>query len=260
MKWFSKSIKPKAFSNADFVRKLKAEQGRIGQDHQRQLEHVQKSSEANADRMRRRIETEHSEAQIKMQAQLSSLEQANKSQLNDHQRQLDHVQRTAEANAERARKRMEAEITDLQKELSELKAELTKVFITPLPRNLKSLINPPQTNKNHLLDLQTAHSEYTTKSTEQAARLQRAEEKAREFEARSKAADERLARAEAEIKTKEGEIKTVQEERDDLLMLNEDCEERAAKYRERLKGLGESVSDDEEEGDGDEEEEEDDVD
>lgn len=45
----------------------------------------------------------------------------------DHQRQLEHVQKTADANAERTRKRMEAEITDLQSRVSKLQADLSKV-------------------------------------------------------------------------------------------------------------------------------------
>jgi hypothetical protein len=47
----------------------------------------------------------------------------------DHQRQLEHVQKTAEANADRTRKRMEAEIADLQRNISKLEADLSKVKI-----------------------------------------------------------------------------------------------------------------------------------
>jgi phage-related protein len=48
----------------------------------------------------------------------------------DHQRQLDHVQKTAETNADRTRKRMEAEIADLQSHISKLEADLSKVEMT----------------------------------------------------------------------------------------------------------------------------------
>jgi hypothetical protein len=78
-------------------RKLRAEQSRIVEDHQRQLEHVQKTSEANVERTRKRLEAEKAE-----------------------------LQKTAEAEAERTRKRMEAEIADLQKSVSKLEADLTK--------------------------------------------------------------------------------------------------------------------------------------
>jgi len=45
----------------------------------------------------------------------------------DHQRQLEHVQETAGANADRIRKRMEAEIADLQRNIGKLEADLAKV-------------------------------------------------------------------------------------------------------------------------------------
>jgi hypothetical protein len=45
----------------------------------------------------------------------------------DHQRQLEHVQKTAEANADRTRKRLEAEIADLQSHLNKSEADLAKV-------------------------------------------------------------------------------------------------------------------------------------
>lgn len=93
--------------------------------------------------------------------------------------------------------------------------------------------------------------------TEQAARLQRAEEKAKEAEARSEAATDRAAKAEQSLVEKEKERKAVQNELDDLLMVFGDMEEKSEKYKERLKELGENVSDGEDE---DEAEEEDDVD
>ena len=51
--------------------------------------------------------------------------------LQDHQRQLEHVQKTAEANADRTRKRMEAEIADLQNHVTKLEADLSKVKEAP---------------------------------------------------------------------------------------------------------------------------------
>jgi hypothetical protein len=88
--------------------------------------------------------------------------------------------------------------------------------------------------------------------------LQRAEEKAKELEARTKAAIQRASKAEASLATKETERQAVQNELDDLLMVFGDLEDKVAKYKERLKALGESVSDGE---DGEEDDaEEDDVD
>ena len=78
-------------------RKLRAEQSRIIEDHKRQLEHVQKTSEANIERTRKRLEADKVE-----------------------------LQKIAEADAERTRKRMEAEIADLQKSVSKLEIDLAK--------------------------------------------------------------------------------------------------------------------------------------
>jgi len=124
----------------------------------------------------------------------------------------------------------------LQKNVGKLEADLEKA------------------NKNHLQDLQTAHDEYTANKAEQSARLQRAEEKAKEAEDRSETSAEKAAKAEDALAEKEKEKTAVQSELDDLLMVFGDLEDKVNRYRERLKGLGESVSDgeDEDDEDGDE--------
>jgi Skp family chaperone for outer membrane proteins len=68
------------------------------QDLQRQLDNAQKIAEANAKRT-----------------------------LQDHQRQLEHVQKNSEASADRTRKRMDAEISDLQSKITKLESDLVKV-------------------------------------------------------------------------------------------------------------------------------------
>jgi chromosome segregation ATPase len=107
-----------------------------------------------------------------------------------------------------------------------------------------------QANKNHVQDLQTAHSEYTTTLNEQAARLKLAEEEAKEFEARSDTLNTRVRKAEKSAAEKEAARQTAQSELDDLLMVFGDLEERCERYKKRLKDLGESVSD-AEDGDDD---------
>jgi intracellular protein transport protein USO1 len=105
--------------------------------------------------------------------------------------------------------------------------------------------------------LQTANDEYNINRTEQAARLERAEEKAKEFEARSDIATKKAERVEVALAEKDTEKQAVQGELDDLLMVFGDLEDKVTKYKERLKALGESVSDGEDE---DEDDDEDDVD
>jgi len=106
-------------------------------------------------------------------------------------------------------------------------------------------------------DLQTAHDEYAADKAEQAARLQRAEEKAKDFENRREAATAKARKAEMSLAETEKEKQAVQGELDDLLMVFSDLEGKVTKYKEKLKALGEVISDDEEE---DEDEEENDVD
>jgi len=86
-----------------------------------------------------------------------------------------------------------------------------------------------------------------TKADEQAARLKRAEAKAKDFEARFEAANERVLKAEGLLEKKEEEKKAVQEELDDLLMVFGDLEEKKAKYKKHCKDRGEEVSDGEDE-------------
>ncbi|KAG9237074.1 p115 like vesicle tethering protein [Amylocarpus encephaloides] len=176
-----------------------------------------------------------------LQKQLESAQKSHEGNMarttEDHQRRLEHVQKTSEADAERTRKRMEAEINDLQKNLSKLESDLEKA------------------NKNHLQDLQTAHDEYTANKTEQAARLQRAEEKAKEAEDRSEKNNTRATKAESALSEKETEKQAVQSELDDLLLVFSDLEDKVTKYKNRLKALGENVSDREDDDTEDEDQE-----
>lgn len=179
----------------------------------------------------------------------------------DHQRQLEHVQRTSEGNAERTRKRMEAEISDLKSNISKLEVDLSKVG-QKIYSSL-AVTNMPKANKNHLQDLQTAHDEYTANQKEQTARLQRAEEKAKEAEERSQSASKKATTAESALAEKEKEKQAIQSELDDLLMVFGDLEDKVNKYKDRLKELGESVSeaeDDDEDGEEDADDDDDTVD
>lgn len=118
----------------------------------------------------------------------------------------------------------------------------------------QSLIHE-QANKNHLQDLQTANEEYVAIKTEQSARLERAEEKAQTLTAQVDAANTKATKAESSKAELEREKRAVQTELDDLLMVFGDLEEKVTRYRDRLKGLGESVSDADDDDEDEEEEE-----
>lgn len=82
-----------------------------------------------------------------------------------------------------------------------------------------------------------------------------AEEKAKEFEIKSCVLDARVTKVEVSLAEKERERQVAQSELDDLLMVFGDLEDKTQKYKDRLKQLGEIVSDGEDEvasdGDGD---------
>lgn len=180
------------------------------------------------------------------------LEQSRAAQ--DYERQLEHVQKTAEANVDRIRKRMEAEKADLQRIVEKLEGDLAKVRCNSLTVSIS--LTHPQANKDHIQDLQTAHAEYTTNANDQAARLKRAEENAKDFEKGSSASVARAEKAEALAAAKEKERVAVQGELDDLLMVFGDLEEKVEKYKEQVKTLGGAVSDGEEDAEEDEDAEE----
>ncbi|PQE23148.1 hypothetical protein CJF31_00006857 [Rutstroemia sp. NJR-2017a BVV2] len=172
--------------------------------------------------------------------ELSKLRNEKEQISQDYQRQLEHAEKTAEANAERVRRRTDAEIADLQRKVERLEADLEKA------------------NKNHVQDLETAHEEYTTSKAELEARLKRAEERSKESEERAGTAHDKLATAESELNDKEKARQAAQSELDDLLMVFGDMEEKVSKYKERLKELGENVSDDEDDDDDDDDDDNDD--
>lgn len=72
---------------------------------------------------------------------------------------------------------------------------------------------------------------------------------------RSEKATEEAEKAKVALAEKEAEKQAVQSELDDLLMVFGDLEDKVTRYQERLKTLGESVSDGEEEEDDDDEDE-----
>lgn len=113
-----------------------------------------------------------------------------------------HKQRSdSDAAAERVRLRNIAEVEDLKSGAAKLKSELEK------------------SAKEHVQDLQTAHEEYSSKTSELEARLQRAEDKIED-------AVSRAERLQADLNTKEAARVSAQTEIDDMLMVLGDLEEK----------------------------------
>lgn len=81
-------------------------------------------------------------------------------------------------------------------------------------------------------------------------------EKVKEMEEQASTTRDKVAKVEADLQEKETARQAAQSELDDLLMVFGDMEEKMTKYKERLKALGENVSDDED-GDDDDDDDED---
>ncbi|CCC07363.1 unnamed protein product [Sordaria macrospora k-hell] len=104
-------------------------------------------------------------------------------------------------------------------------------------------------------NLKKEREEAVAKAIEEAVEKAKKEaEKEAEKEA-AKAVEKAKKETEKEVEKKmEEELKNAQSERDDLLLLFDDLEEKRQKYKEQLKKLGGEVSEDEDEDDGDEDE------
>ena len=127
------------------------------------------------------------------------------------------------------RQRHEAEVADLKARLLELETQLAKA------------------ERNHVLDLQTAHEEYTSKVSALEARVVRAEEAAHEADDRlehlnAELEKERASGPRQKIEEAESARKAVQTELDDLLIVFADLEAKRSQDKARLKALGEDVS------------------
>lgn len=163
--------------------------------------------------------------------------------LQNLQMQMQKAKDEAAEDAARIRKRNEAEVDDLKNTVNELRAELEKA------------------SKEHVQDLQTAHEDYSSKISSLDARLQRAEDKAKDAESRA-------TRLQSDLNAKEMARKSAQTELDDMLMVLGDIEEKRSRdkvlhlyphksrpwlihpLKNRLRALNEPVSEGEEEAEG----------
>ena len=120
-----------------------------------------------------------------------------------------------EAVAARVRARHEAEVDDLKAQLQKRERELEKA------------------TRDHAQDLRTANEEYESNRSALEGRAKRAAEKAEEAEARikdaRKAADEKVKARQKEIQGLEEAKQAAETERDDLLLVLADLEEKRSR-------------------------------
>ncbi|GAB1313119.1 Vesicle-mediated ER to Golgi transport protein [Madurella fahalii] len=211
---------------------------------QEQQQHQQTKAEAA------RLKTINDALQRNHAQELAALQTEHRAQQDELTRQMEHVRKAAEQETERVRRRSEAEKADLKATISRLEVDIMKAN------------KGRQAAEGKVVELEGE----VKKLGEVERRLEAAEEGMKKAVEGLKKAEERIEEKEVEIgearkgmEEKEEERKGLQAELDDLLIVFGDLEEKVSKYKERLKALGETVSDGEE-GDEEDEDEEDEED
>nr|XP_001392793.2 intracellular protein transport protein (UsoA) [Aspergillus niger CBS 513.88] len=162
---------------------------------------------------------------------------------------LQETIKTFQSDMDAARKQHETEVAELKSASKALQSELD----TTKEKSTKEL----QSTRDELSNKCTASEKRAEKAEGEVAK---AEEAARKASQALEEARKQLEKAEAEAKEKEEARKAAQSELEDLLIVFGDLEAKRNQDKQRLKDLGQEVSeaedDDEEEDDEDEEEEE----
>ncbi|EHK16361.1 uncharacterized protein TRIVIDRAFT_40645 [Trichoderma virens Gv29-8] len=230
---------------------------------------------------------------LHLQTQLAAKDQYLQTQLSGKdqylQTQLNQAQKAHEVEAERARQRAEAEIADLRATVSRLEVDVMKAnknktlelqtlraehadVLTEHTSQLKKANEKTEEREKELKNLKEEverlqeeveerrkeaekQQDESEKLQDESDKLQDEVEKLKE-EAKKLREDAEKSRQEAEkLRQEAAKAKdAVQSELDDLLMVFGDLEEKLGKYKTRLKGLGQEVSDGEDDGDDGEEE------
>ncbi|KAM3152933.1 hypothetical protein ABEW05_006660 [Botrytis cinerea] len=230
------------------VESVRAEHERVVQDYQRQLEHVQKTAEANSERVRRRADAEIADLQSKIERLESDLSKANENHVQDLQIARDeHAANKAQQDA--SLQRAEDKIKEMEEQASTAQEEVAKA-----KEKIKEMEEQASAAQTKVAKAEEKIKEMEKQAITAQTKVAKAEEKIKEMEKQANTAQTKAARAEADLQDKETARQTAQSELDDLLMVFGDMEEKVTKYKERLKALGENVSDDEDDDDDDDDE------
>ena len=165
------------------------------------IKNINEALQRNHEEDTQRLQQEHQRSRAAMQRTHDTTIQA-------MQTDMQKAQTESDSSAERVRLRNEAEVNDLKTTTTRLRNELEKA------------------SKEHAMDLQTAHEDYSTKSRDLEARLQRAEDKAKDAEAKA-------ARLQKDLDSKEQARASAQTELDDMLMVLGDLEEKRSRDKVR---------------------------
>lgn len=208
------SLKAQVDSGTQTIQKLESDiltlERKLGQeqaDHRKakesatvevgRIKNINQALQRNHEDDTQRLQQEHQRSRAESQR---THEVAMQSLLSDMQKsKVD-----SDASADRVRARNEAEVNDLRSTITRLRSELEKA------------------SKEHVQDLQTAHEDYSTKTSALDSRLQRAEDKANDAESRA-------TRMQSDLDSIEEARRTAQTELDDMLMVLADLEEKRSR-------------------------------
>ncbi|KAI0973174.1 p115 like vesicle tethering protein [Xylaria arbuscula] len=206
--------------------------------HQDELKRLETQQKAKIDAHKNQVEAAKKEAA----ASIESLRVEHNSKEAELQRQTDYVRKTAEAETARVQRRAEADMADLRATISRLEVDLMKA------------------NKAKTQEIEATRRELNSKLSAEESKSKSAEKRAADLEKQLSTKQEEIGEVQTRLKEKEEQQSSTQTELDDLLMVFGDLEEKVEKYKKRLKGLGETVTDGEEENDDDDDDDDEDDD
>ncbi|EMR70976.1 putative intracellular protein transport protein [Eutypa lata UCREL1] len=234
------------------VKRIESQHRAREEAHQRQLDALKKEAAKSAEA----IHAEHRNKEAELQRQLDYLRKTAETEKERAQRRFEGERadlkatiarlEAAEAETARVQRRTEAEKADLQAHLSRLEVDLMKAN------------KAGKVNKENAEALQVTLDENATKLSAAESKAKAAEEQTSELETQLTQRDDELNKTRKEIKKKEEEKAATQTELDDLLMVFGDLEEKVEKYKQRLRDLNQTISDDEDDEDEEDDDEEDD--
>ncbi|KIW10422.1 hypothetical protein PV08_11386 [Exophiala spinifera] len=181
--------------------------------HRRRTEHV---SMVETTRKQHQAEVQKFEQRLKLLEQEAARDRS--ALIEQHRREIND----SDSKAQQALQREAAEIRDLKASIAELEKRLKK------------------SQDEHAQDLQTAHDEYSSKKKDLEERLKRAESRLEDAEQRARLLVD-------EVDKEKAARKDVQTELDDLLVVFGDLEAKRLTDKQKLKELGQEVSEDEDE-------------
>jgi hypothetical protein len=189
---------------------------------QEQADHKKAQEAANLDLAR--IKNVNKGLQNHHEEDMKKLQMEHDKKIQDFQRQLQHVQRAAEGEAERLRRRAEAEISDLKASNSKIKSELSEAI-----DNHARLLQACREEASAELSTQKSLTEQVVKKADDA------EQKAKQYEVKA-AENEKLAVIfESKAKESEEKLKENEERLKEYTKSLKDAEEKLHVVEERAK-------------------------